>query len=390
MILRSVRNRGRTITVSAAIRPIPARPQLSSTSRQYCPAAISNTLIAPFTLCSVVSNLGRQVTGALGVHRGGQVAVQQPPAADRRRHHQRGRRHRAARRQAAPGHQRGHRHVAEHDDDAPAVHRVGVPGEQRGAGRGRVLPARGPRGQPAVHREQPAEHQDRVDRVGQRVLGVEQPGREQRGDHGHGVGGRADQPEPPARHVGQGHQQRADRRVDRQHRVVHDHRVAGEPVHRRDQQRIAALVQRGVGEVGGLPAGQDPRRDQVGGLVGVGQRHALPAAEPGPHPDLQQPARRDQQRPPSRHPPGGPVGLDAYGVGPAVGGLGDAGAVPPRRGQAAGRGLARPDEQACQGKCLPRSKDGPGLGPGRRMETTTTRMPRAAAMRVPSDWPFNL
>ncbi len=53
MILRSARNRGRTITVSAAIRPIPARPQLSSTSRQYCPAAISNTLIAPFTLCSV-------------------------------------------------------------------------------------------------------------------------------------------------------------------------------------------------------------------------------------------------------------------------------------------------------------------------------------------------
>ena len=37
----------------AANSPIPATPQLSSTSRHTWPAAISNTLIAPCTLCSV-------------------------------------------------------------------------------------------------------------------------------------------------------------------------------------------------------------------------------------------------------------------------------------------------------------------------------------------------
>ena len=55
MIRRSARNRGRAITARAANRPIPARPQLSSTSRHICPAAISNTLIAPCTLCSVLA-----------------------------------------------------------------------------------------------------------------------------------------------------------------------------------------------------------------------------------------------------------------------------------------------------------------------------------------------
>ena len=54
-IRSSGRNRLEAITASAANRPIPARPQLSSTSRHSCPAAISNTLMAPPTLCSLVS-----------------------------------------------------------------------------------------------------------------------------------------------------------------------------------------------------------------------------------------------------------------------------------------------------------------------------------------------
>ena len=201
------------------------------------------------------------------------------------------------------------------------------------------------------------------------------------------------------RHVGQRHQQRADRRVDHQHRVVHGHRVVGEPVHGGDQQRITGLVQRRVGEVGGRTAGQDPPRDQVRGLVGIGQGHALPAAEPDPQSELDQPARRDQQRPSSRRPPRSAVGLAACGGGQIVpphraglaAGDGDGSGVGGLRDVATGRvGAARPDEQACQGKCLPRSKVGPGLGPGRRWRRRRRACGGLPMMRVPSEWPFNL
>ena len=52
MIRTSARDFGHAITAMAANRPIPASPQLSSTSRHSCPAAISNTLMASCTLRS--------------------------------------------------------------------------------------------------------------------------------------------------------------------------------------------------------------------------------------------------------------------------------------------------------------------------------------------------
>ena len=218
------------------------------------------------------------------------------------------------------------------------MHRVGVPDEHGGPGRGRIPAPQGPGRQPAVYRQQPRQDQDREDRVGHRVFGVEEPGRQQRGDHGHRVGGRAGQPEPPPGHVGQRHQARADQRVDQQDAAVGRHRVMGEPEDRRDQQRVAALVQRRVGEVRGRPARQDPRRDQVRGLVGIGQRHGLGAAEPGPQRHQHQPARPDQEPPaPGRPPCGGsplgglPVGGHPTGRHPSAGTSAPTPAAAPRR-----------------------------------------------------------
>ena len=157
--------------------------------------------------------------------------------------------------------------------------RVGVPGQQRRSGGRRVPSPRRRGGQPAVHAKQPAEREDRVDRVGHRELAVEQRRGQQRRHHGHAVRSRPVQPEPPPGQVGQRQHRRADRRVDHQCGPVHGDRVVREPVHRHDQQRVAGRVERRVGEVGRDAAREDPRRDQVRLLVGRGQRHRLHPAE---------------------------------------------------------------------------------------------------------------
>ena len=195
--------------------------------------------------------------------------------------------------------------------------RVGEPGQQGGAGRRRVAGSPRPGGQPAVHRQQPGQRDHREDRVGHRVLAVEERGGHQRRDHGHAVGGRAVKSEPAAGQEAERHHQGADHRVDRQDGVVHTDGVLGEPVNRRDQQRVATLVQRRTGEVHARPARQHPRRDQVRGLVRVGQGSDLPAAEPHPQPGLDQPPEPEQQAPPPRRSPrgAGPHGAGRHGVG---------------------------------------------------------------------------
>ena len=262
--------------------------------------------------------LARQGARAARVHDRGHVTVHQPGRAQRQdQRHRRGR-HGAPRHQAPPGDHGAHQHVADYYHRAARVDRVGVPGQQSRSGRRQILPPDGPRGKPAVHREQPGQHQHRVDRVGHGVLAVEQRGGYQRRHHSHAERPRPVQPQPPAGHVAQRHDQGADRRVDpEQHGVVHGDRVMGEPVHRRDQQRVAGRVERRVGEVGRGPSGQHPRRDQVRGLIRDGQRHHLRPAEPRAQPGLRQPAGRQRQPPPARPAAEAAVGGGRRGRAPA-------------------------------------------------------------------------
>ena len=191
------------------------------------------------------------------------------------------------------------------------MHRVGIAGQRGGTDGRRVPPTRRGGHQPAVGGQQPGQRDHREDRVGYRVLAVEEPGGQQRRDHGHAVGSRAAEPEPAADQVAQRHHGGADCRVDQHHGVIHGGGAAGEPVHRRDQKRIAALVQRVAGEGGRWAAREDPRRDQVRGFVGIVQRHRLRAAEPRAQPGLEQPAGHQQQREqpvPAQRVNGGPGG----------------------------------------------------------------------------------
>jgi len=146
-------------------------------------------------------HLARQGARAAGVHGRGQVAVQQVGRAERQAQRRRRGQHGAARRQAPPCDQDADHHVPGHHDRAPGMHRVGVPGQQGRADRRGVLASHGPAGEPAVGGEQPAEHDDRVDRIGHHELAVEQRGRQQRRHHGHAERRRAVQPQPAAGHV---------------------------------------------------------------------------------------------------------------------------------------------------------------------------------------------
>ena len=191
------------------------------------------------------------------------------------------------------------------------MHRVGVAGQHGGTDGRRVPRPRRGGHQPAVDGQQPGQRDHRENRVGYRILAVEEPGGQQRRDHGHAVGGRAAEPEPAAGQVAQRHHGGADHRVDQQHGVIHGGGAAGEPVHRRDQKRIAALIQGVAGEVGRRAAPEDPRRDQVRGFVGIVYRQCLPAAEPRAQPGLAQPAGHQQQREqpvPAQRVNGGPDG----------------------------------------------------------------------------------
>ena len=244
--------------------------------------------------------LARQGARAAGVHDRGQVPVQQMTRAQRQAQRHRGHRDRYARHQAPPGDQGTHQHVPGHHHRAPGVDRIRISRQQGRTGRREILRPRRPGGEPAMGREQPGQHQDRVDRVGHGVLAVEQRGGHQRRHHGHAERPRPLQPQPAASHVAERHDQSADRRVDpEQHGAVDGRRIMSEPEHRRDQQRVADRVQRRVGEVGRDAPGEHPRRDEVRGLIRGGQRHHLRAAQPGAQPGLDQPSHHQQQAPPA-------------------------------------------------------------------------------------------
>ena len=251
-----------------------------------------------------VTDLAGQAARALRVDGQADVVVQRPARGRRDHRGQRGHEHAEPGGGLAPEDEHADRGQAGQHDQAARVDHVGVRGQERRAGRVRVPDPRRRGRQPAVRGQQPGQRDHHEDRVGHRVLAVEEPGGDERGHKRHDVRGRAVEPEPAAGQIAERQHQRADHGVDHQHGVVHGRGIAGEPVDRRDEQRIADLVQRRTGQVRAGPARQHPRRDQVRGLVRVGQRHDLLAAEPYPQPDLDQPAERQQDHPASARSPG--------------------------------------------------------------------------------------
>ena len=251
----------------------------------------------------LVTDLAGQAARALRVDGQADVMVQRPARGRHDHRGQRGHEHAEPGTSLPPDDEHADRGQAGQHDQAARVDRVSVRGQQRRAGRVRVPGPRRRGRQPAVRGQQPGQRDHHEDRVGHRVLAVEEPGGNERRDERHDVRGRAAELEPAAGQVAERQHQGADHGVDRQHGVVHGRGIAGEPVHRRDQQRIPDLVQRRAGQVRAGPARQHPRRDQVRGLVRVGQRHDLLAAEPHPQSDLDQPAERQQDHPaPARGP----------------------------------------------------------------------------------------
>ena len=236
---------------------------------------------------------------------------------DRDPHH-RGQRH-PGRGQRPRGNDPAHRGVdrdhgeTDHHHEATRMNGVGVPGEQ-GRAHGRAVGgAAASRRQPGVHGQQPRQDHDREDRVGQRVLGVEHTFRHDGRDRRRGERDPAAHGQAPEGQVGQRHEGRVDHGVDHHGRVIGDDRVAGEPVDRHQQQRVAALVQGPVGEVGRRPGVREHARDhQVRGFVRVGQRHGLRPAEPYPQRHLSQVAEHEPEGPPPRPAPGSP-GCHAFG-----------------------------------------------------------------------------
>ena len=200
--------------------------------------------------------------------------------------------------------------------------------------------------------------------------------------------GRAVKSEPAAGQEAERHHQGADHRVNRENGVVHADGVLGEPVNRRDQQRVATLVQRRTGEVDARPARQDPRRDQVRGLVGVGQGRDLPAAEPHPQPGLDQPAEPEQQAPPPRRSPrgAGQRGAGRRGAarrGPGLCRVGGRG--PGHEGGDVSRiSDGGRDQRAAQGGHSLLSKNDSALGPERDVGRRCRFCAHAAGVRVNS------
>ena len=292
------------------------------------------------------------------------VVVQRPRGGRHDHRGQRGHEHAEPGGGLPPADDHAHRGQPGHHHQAARVDRVGVRGQRRRAGRVRVPDSRRRGHEPAMRGQQPGQRDHHEDRVGHRVLAVEEPGRDERGHERHPVCSRAAEPEPAAGQVSERQHQGADQGVDHHHGVVGGRGIAAEPVGRRDQERIAARVQRRVGQVGGRPAREHPRRDQVRGLVRVGQRHDLVAAEPHPQPHLDQPAERQQDHPaPARGPrtrrhrrrgasPG--AGRDGYnGYATARVHRGRPGRVP----------HAQRDQQACQAAASLMSNERPGLAP---------------------------